>query len=173
MRIFSWKAGIVPATGSHSDCKFLRGRGRPLSLVWGWRGPREPPPRPQAWWRGRGPPLAGPVTQVSSGEAAQAGGEPGPAEAPLSRPDGCRLQWEGLPIPPVSVLAQVPHSALAWPRPSGAERASEGAFFEVPIYQHPPALAPVLPTPRPQPAPQGPISALTRPCRNPGKWPGQ
>jgi hypothetical protein len=32
---------------------------------------------------------ASPVTQVSSGEAAQSGGEPGPVAAPLSRPDGC------------------------------------------------------------------------------------
>lgn len=75
------------------------------------------------------------MTQGSSGEAAWAGGEPGPAEAPLSGPDGCRLQWEELPARPVSVLAQTPRSALVRLGPSGAVcgGVSEGAFFEMPV----------------------------------------
>lgn len=55
----------------------------------------------------------GPVTQASRGEAAWAGNEPGPMAAPLSKPDGHWLQWEGLPIPQVRVIAQVFHPILS------------------------------------------------------------
>ena len=87
-------------------------RGVPLSLHLGDEGTARPQPCPAlplGPGGGGGPPLAGPVTQVSSGEAALVGDEPEPAEAPLSGPDGCWLQWEGLPTPPVSVLARVPY----------------------------------------------------------------
>lgn len=152
LRIIFRKAGIVPAPGSHSDFKFLGERTSYVPPpVWGQRGRK---PSPSSLAEGWSPPLAGPVTQVSSGEAARAGGEPGPAEAPLSRPDGCRLRREGLPIPPVSVLAQVPHAALAQPgrQVLFAEEASEGAFFKMYIASplhwppHPPTQGPAGPS---------------------------
>lgn len=118
LRILSLEAGVRPEQELCS--RVLRApltapsweRGVPLSLHLGDEGTARPQPCPAlpiGPGGGGGPPLAGPVTQVSSEEAALVGDEPEPAEAPLSGPDGCWLQWEGLPTPPVSVLARVPY----------------------------------------------------------------
>lgn len=155
---------------SHTDCKFLGEQGSfAPQAVRGTERPQLCSPSPLGLAEGYSPRLAGPVTQVSSGEAALAGGEPEPVEAPLSSPDGRWLQQKGLPTSPVSVLARVPLSALVQTRPSDAvclggcaSSPVSGTSFEMPF-----PWPPSSPPPGPSQNPQSLISTLTKALQYP------
>lgn len=131
-------------------------------------------PSPQAWQRVQLP-SAGPVTQASSREAAQAGAEPGPAEGPLSRPDGlcssgrgCQHLRSGL-----ARFSKLPLSSGAFSCcvPRGCTSSLACGALRCP----PPALPlwASLPTPEPTQAHQVSHQHGPRPFRKPVRWPGQ